>query len=145
MTTLIRNSTSPHSLPVQVLYQTLRLAAAGAAGGAFFGVLFGVVANLLPGLPWTIAGLAGYFAISGGSAGFLVGLLGTWFEGKPEPETGDLIVAATLTSSNAIERQHSVPLVGAGMTRKPENRVAALMNTKANRTPGVALRNPSRN
>jgi len=145
MTTLTRNSTQPLSLPVQVLYQTLRMAALGAAGGALLGALFGVVASLLPGLPWTIAGLAGYFAISGMSAGFLVGLLGTWFEGRSDPEAGDLIVAATLTSSTTIERQHSVPPTGAGMTRKPQNRVAALMNAKANRAPSAGPRSPSRN
>jgi hypothetical protein len=108
-------------------------------------VLFGIVATLLPGLPWTIAGLAGYFAISGGTAGFVVGLLGTWIEGKPDPENGNLILTATPPSPDAIPRQHSVQPIDAGTSRIPHNRGAAVMNAKTSRTPSVALRNPSRN
>jgi len=121
------------------------MAAFGAAGGALFGVLFGIVATLLPGLPWSIAGLAGYFAISGGTAGFVVGLLGTWFEGRFDPETSDLVLAEMTASSNAIQRQHSVQPIDARASLIPLNRVAAVMNAKSNRTPSAALRDPSRN
>src|SRR5882724_8732740 len=130
MTTFIRNSTRPLSLAVQVLDQTLRMAAFGTVGGALFGVLFGIVATLLPGLPWTIAGLAGYFAISGGTAGFVVGSLGTWIEGKPDSETGNFLLTATPPSPDAIPRQYSVQPIDAGTSLIPLNRVAAVMNAK---------------
>jgi hypothetical protein len=108
-------------------------------------VLFGIVSTLLPGLPWTIAGLAGHFAISGGAAGFVVGLLGTWIEGKPDPENGNLVLTPTSPSPDAFRRQHSVQPIDSGTSRISPNRVAAVMNAKANRTPSVALRDPSRN
>lgn len=144
MTTfLIRNSTRSLPLLGHILSGIVQLAALGTVGGTLFGVLFGVFATLLPGLPWTIAGLAGYFAISGGCAGFAVGLLGTWIEGKPE--TSDVVLAETMVASRYRQRQRSARPADAGTPRQPQNRVAALLNVKTHRTPSVVLRDPSRN
>jgi hypothetical protein len=145
MTTSMNNSSRQLPLLGHVLHGTVQMSALGAAGGALFGVLFGLIATLLSGLPWTIAGLAGYFAISGGAAGFVVGMLGTWIEGRLDPENGDFVRTATSPSPDSIERQLSVKPIDAGTSRIPQNRVAAVMNAKANRQPSIALRDPSRN
>jgi hypothetical protein len=108
-------------------------------------VLFGILATLLPGLPWTIAGLAWHFAISGCSAGFIIGWCGPWFERESALDSDESVQAEKQDSAGPIDPQQFEGPIAAEISRLPSNRVETYMETAGRHLPSETVQDPLRN